>query len=604
MSTLQGKQQCVDSAESWRDQAHAGQGFMNLLEALERLNQPTAESALPLRVFLACGFTPLHLETFLAAHLRNLCPARRVELKSGLFGDLIGNLERLRPEEHDALAVVIEWPDLDSRLGVRILGGWQVEKLADILEAVNHSLARLENALRAIPPALPTYVCLPTLPLPPLFYTGTRQSSVFELSLRHSLASFAEAISLNRQLSVVSAQRLDSNSPARQRFDLRAEITQGFPYKTSHASELGRLFAELICPSEAKKGLITDLDDTLWAGLLGEVGVEGIRWHLEEHAQLHGLYQQFLASLASAGILIGAASKNEPALVDQALQRDDLLISKTNIFPIEAHWQPKSESVGRILKKWNVLAESVVFIDDSPMEVAEVQRVFPKMECIVFPKDDYPAFSELLTHLRGCFAKTAISKEDTLRLESIRASSLVEEPAGSGHGSLDDFLQQAKGRLRFDLSKSVEDTRAFELVNKTNQFNLNGKRYDAAAWAKLLGDSQTYLVTVSYEDKFGKLGRIAVLIGRLAEEKFFVESWVMSCRAFSRRIEFHCLRYIFEKFAAAEIVFDVQATNRNGPLLEFLKQMVDAPVEGSPHLSRSSFLEKTLKMPHHVEEVS
>src|SRR5271155_1405178 len=102
---------------------------MNLIDALERLKLPVAENARPLKVFLACGFTPLHLETFLAAHLRSLSPASRVELRSGLFDDLVGNLERLRPEEHDALALVIEWPDLDPRLGLRTLGGWQVEKL-------------------------------------------------------------------------------------------------------------------------------------------------------------------------------------------------------------------------------------------------------------------------------------------------------------------------------------------------------------------------------------------------------------------------------------------------------------------------------------------
>ena len=216
---------------------------MNLIDALERLKGPIAENARPLRVFLACGFTPLHLETFFAAHLHNLYPACRVELNSGLFGDLIGNLERLRPEEYDALAVVIEWPDLDSRLGLRILGGWQVEKLPDIVNSANHSLERLMRALQGISLALPTCICLPTLPLPPLFYTGTQQSSVFELNLRRNLAAFAEAISIGRQVSVVSGQRLDENSPLGKRFDLRTEITQGFPYKTFHASVIGELLA-------------------------------------------------------------------------------------------------------------------------------------------------------------------------------------------------------------------------------------------------------------------------------------------------------------------------------------------------------------------------
>jgi FkbH-like protein len=577
---------------------------VNLIDALERLKEPVSEEARPLRVFLACGFTPLHLETFLAAHLRNFCPACRVELRSGLFGDLVGNLERLRPEEEDALAVVIEWPDLDSRLGLRTLGGWQVEKLPDIVDSVHHSLERLTRALQGIPVAVPVCVCLPTLPLPPLFYTGTQQSSAFELNLRRNLASFAEAISTGRQVCVVSGQRLDENSPLEKRFDLRTEITQGFPYKTFHASVIGELLAELICRLEPKKGLITDLDDTLWAGILGEVGVEGIHWHLEQNAQVHGIYQQFLASLASAGILIAAASKNDAAFVEQAFDRNDLLLSKSSVFPLEAHWGRKSESVQHILKTWNVLAESVVFVDDSPMEVAEVKGAFPEMECLVFPKDDYAAFWAMLKHLRNRFAKTVISEEDSLRLQSIRNSGAFREPAGGERNSLDDFLQQVEARLTFALGKPVEDARAFELINKTNQFNLNGKRYDEAAWSKFLKDSGTCLVTVSYQDKFGTLGKIAVMIGRPTGKKFVVKSWVMSCRAFSRRIEYHCLQYLFEKFAADEIVFELQATSRNGPLMEFLQQLVDGPVEASPQLSRSSFLRKAPKMLHHVEEVS
>jgi FkbH-like protein len=571
---------------------------VNLIDALERLKDPVAENARPLRVYLACGFTPLHLETFLTAHLRNLCPARRVEVNSGLFGDLAGNLERLDAGEHDALAMAIEWPDLDSRLGLRSLGGWQVEKLADIVESVNLSLQRLSRALQEISLALPVCICLPTLPLPPLFYTVTQQSSIYELHLRRNLTSFAEAI--GHQVSVISEQHLDEKSPPGKRFDLRTEITQGFPFKTFHASVVGELMAELICRQQPRKGLITDLDDTLWAGILGEVGVQGIHWSLDQHAQIHGIYQQFLASLASAGILIATASKNDAALVEKAFERDDLLLPKASVFPIEARWWPKSKSVQCILKTWNVSAESVVFVDDSPMEVAEVQGAFPEMECLLFPKDDYSAFWQMLNHLRNRFAKTHISDEDRLRLQSIRNSAVSWEPAQGD--ALDDFLEQSDGRLTFALGKPAEDVRAFELFNKTNQFNLNGKRYDEVAWSRFLKDSETCLLTVSYQDKFGKLGKIAALTGRPAGKKFVVERWVMSCRAFSRRIEFHCLQYLFEKFAANEIAFEVQATSRNGPLMKFLLLLIDG--EMNSQLSQSSFLRKAPKMPHHVEEVS
>lgn len=575
---------------------------MNLIDALELLKEPVAENAPLLRVFLGCGFTPLHLETFLAAHLRVRYSACRVELKCGLFGDLVGNLERLRPQDYDALTVAMEWPDLDPRLGVRTLGGWQVETLSDIVSSADQSLDRLKRVLQRVSTTLPTRVCLPTLPLPPLFYTGTIQSSIFELNLRQKLASFAEAISAGNHLSVVSEQCLDLESPLDRRFDLRTEITQGFPYKTSHASLIARLLAELVGRREPKKGLITDLDDTLWAGILGEVGVEGIHWTLEENSQLHGIYQQLLASLASAGILIAVATKNDRALVDKAFDRTDLLLSRTSIFPMEAHWRRKSESVQSILRTWNVLEESVVFVDDSPMEVAEVQAAFPEMECIVFPKDNYHEFWKLLHHLRNSLAKSSISEEDSLRLQSIRSSSSFSQSDEGPHRSSDDFLFEAAGILTFSVDKTVDSTRAFELVNKTNQFNLNGKRHNEAAWSRLIEDSRTTMVTVSYEDKFGKLGKIAVLIGRTEGKRFIVQSWVMSCRAFSRRIEFHCVQYLFETFAIDDIVFEVQETGRNGPLLEFLHYYIEEPLGSYPELSRSWFLNKTPKMPHKISE--
>jgi FkbH-like protein len=568
---------------------------MNLVDALEQLKEPVAGNAPPLRVFLACGFTPLHLATFLAAHLRSVYPDRQAEVSHGLFGDLIGNLERLRPEEHDTLVVVIEWPDLDSRLGLRTLGGWQVEKLPDIINSVGQSLDRLSRVLQRICPTLPTYVCLPTLPLPPLFYTGIRQSSIFELNLRRALASFAEAISTRSHVPIVSDQLLNLKSPLDGRFNLRTEITQGFPYKTSHAAVMGELLAEIISCRKPKKGLITDLDGTLWAGILGDVGVDGIHWHLDQHSQLHGIYQQFLASLASAGILIAVASKNDAALVENAFERNDLLLPKSDIFPIEAHWGRKSESVRRILEKWNVLPDSV-------MEVAEVQSAFPQMECILFSGDDYAGFWDLLHHLRNSFAKGSVSEEDSLRLESIRASGSFSKYVEKETDSTDDFLLQSEGCLTFTLGKEAKEARAFELVNKTNQFNLNGRRYDEAAWSRFLRDSATSMVTISYEDRFGKLGRIAVLIGRAEKKRFILQTWVMSCRAFSRRIEFHCLQYLFERFGVDEILLEVQNTERNSPLREFLQRFSDGSTESGLQLSRSCFFSNAPGMPHKVTE--
>jgi FkbH-like protein len=135
------------------------------------------------------------------------------------------------------------------------------------------------------------------------------------------------------------------------------------------------------------------------------------------------------------------------------------------------------------------------------------------------------------------------------------------------------FLEQLDADISFSFSKSPLDPRALELVNKTNQFNLNGKRYTEAYWNRYLRDPASFLMLVSYRDKFGPLGKIAVIIGR-REKKLNIDAWVMSCRAFSRGIEYRCLEELFRKFDVEEIELDYSRTDRNMPLTDFLTELL------------------------------
>jgi FkbH-like protein len=575
---------------------------VNLIEALELSRKPVAVDAALLRIFLACGFTPLHLQSFLLAHLRQLFPDNRVEIKTGLYGDLPGTLERLEPASFDALTVPLEWSDLDSRLGIRVLGGWQVPDLSEIISSADLQLSRLERALKTVARSAPVVICLPTLPFPPLFYTPPHVNSAEKAKLLSAMAKFADSLSAEHGIRILDVQALDFVVPLSSRFDIKSEILTGFPYKLRFASTLAGLMASLLQIRSPKKGLITDLDDTVWLGILGEVGVEGVSWTLDQHSHIHGLYQQFLMSLASAGVLIGVASKNDPALVQEAFERKDLLLKRDRVFPFEVHWHRKSESVQRILKSWNIGPEAVIFVDDSPMEVAEVKAAFPTMECLVFKKDDHQSVWDLLVSLRLAFGKTAISKEDSIRLESLRHAAPFLDALDGGSPS-DDFLKRADSFISFEFTKKSKDGRAFELVNKTNQFNLNGKRFSESEWTKFLADPASFMVTASYQDKYGPLGKIAVLLGKVHGQKLKVHSWVMSCRAFSRRIEHHSLKQLFEKYDAEEIAFDFQSTQRNGPLQEFFAELISAPLQPDVKLSRASFLEKVPPLFHRVEEL-
>jgi len=207
-----------------------------------------------------------------------------------------------------------------------------------------------------------------------------------------------------------------------------------------------------------------------------------------------------------------------------------------------------------------------VFVDDNPLELEQVKSAYPTMECIQFREDD----ARFLTGLRDRFAKREIREEDRLRVESLRTGGAVLQAAGNP-ASLDALLAGAEARIVVRWGKQPPDARALELINKTNQFNLNGERFDEADWNAYLADSSTHLALVEYEDRFGKLGRIAVLAGREREGRFDLDIWVMSCRAFSRRIEYQCLKVLLGRWETVRLRF--VPTERNGPIRQFIGEV-------------------------------
>lgn len=545
---------------------------MKLREALQVVSDHEPESETCTSVLLACGFSPLHLARFLEARLCKRLPDSEIRMETGLFGDLQGTLDGANVEALDGIALVIEWEDLDPRLGLRRLGGWSPDDLGDILADVRQSLTMLGDILEEKAVRSPVALMPPTLPLPPVSYTPTWQEAEFEAELRGAVADLIRrAVGMSR-VRVTSRETLDHRSPSAERLDVNTTLHQGFPYSLSHADEVARFLTMALFPSPRKKGLVTDLDDTLWRGILGEVGPDGIAWELEAGAQHHGLYQQFLASLAEAGTFVAAASKNDPELVRRTFRERNLVLEEESVYPFEVHWEPKSGSISRIVEAWNIAPDSVVFVDDSPHELAEVRSEHPEITCFRFPTDDPSATFDLLSTLRDLFGTGDLNREDRIRVASVRQSEKMRSIREEGsRDRLDQFLGEIEGEITVE-DVETTDERAFTLLNKTNQFNLNGERLSEAEWIDLLGRSNGFAWIVSYRDKFGPLGRIAVLAGIHAEGELTVDRWAMSCRAFSRRIEHQCLQSLFEFFGVDEVTLRFRRTDRNGPLRQFLTE--------------------------------
>ena len=571
---------------------------MNITEAL-KIQQRTPADATPFPVQLVCGFTPLHLQTLLSGHLQQRLPDRRVTIVTGVYGDVTGTLEASSRKAQQAIAIVLEWQDLDARLGYRGAGKWGLAQVSDILTGAQSMLDRIAIAIDGITAGIPVACSLPTLPLPPIFHTPGWQMAEAELALEAAVLQFASRILGRKTLGLVNSRRLGEDSPSSSRLDLKSDLVNGLPYTVAHADAVASALARLISPPPAKKGLITDLDDTLWHGLVGEIGPENVRWDLDSHQQLHGLYQKTLATLAEEGVLVGIASKNDPRIACQALERPDILLPAERVFPVEVHWEAKSGSVGRILQAWNIGADSVVFVDDSPMELAEVAAAHPGIECLHYPGNDAAAGFALLRRLRDLFGRPRLSEEDALRADSLRKGATFQRMASSP-ATADAFLQQAEAVISIDSDPAAHDPRALELVNKTNQFNLNGRRYVEADWRQRLSQTGAVLSVVSYQDKFGQLGKIAVLQGRQDGESLHIATWVMSCRAFSRRVEHQCLKNLFEQYGATKIVLEFSPTAKNGPLQDFFATILGERPDGPFDVTRAQFEQSCPSLYHRV----
>lgn len=577
---------------------------MKLAEALKTVQTGPSAGAEKFTVYLACGIFPLHLTTFLAAHLTRRLPDRAIEIQTGLYGDLPGNLVQLQKSSTHAGAVVLEWSDLDPRLGLRRLGGWGPNVLPDVQATVQHNASQLLQLLASAAQSNSLALCLPTIPLPPISYQPGEQFGLDNLQLEKTLSDFALKAGEIPRVKIVNRQRLDAISAFSERLDVKSELSTGFPYRTAHASKVAELLAGLIHPRPPKKGLITDLDDTLWRGLLGEEGVEGISWELDRRSHIHALYQQLLGALSESGVLVGVASKNDPDLVTEALARQDLILPADRLFPVDVNWGPKSLSISRILGAWNINADAVVFVDDSPLELAEVKSIYPEMECLRFTSADEQSAYELLERLRDLFGKAAILEEDVIRVSSLRNSRQFQQSAHSESAlPLEGFLAQVEAELTLSPVSSSGELRAIELVNKTNQFNLNGRRLNDAEFQTALNRRDAVSLLVSYRDKYGPLGKIAVLLGQIESSVLKVDTWVMSCRAFSRYIEHRCLEYLFESLDVSEIVLDFRPTPRNGPVREFLSQLGDTELAEPFRIQRETFMSRKPKLSHTINEV-
>ncbi len=350
---------------------------------------------------------------------------------------------------------------------------------------------------------------------------------------------------------------------------LKNFISNGCPFDNLCLDETAKeiLLALNISNNEAKKIIITDLDETFWKGVLGEDGLDGISAETDPSSHIHFVYQGYLKILKERGILLAICSKNDLDLVEEALRTKPFLVKHEDFVAIKASYERKSIMIRELSKELNLGLEHFVFIDDNPVEVNEILEYLPEVDTFLFPKD-LNGLNKIFTELEVKVATSKITAEDKNRTKMYKNVVQTSHDLKNEIIDLSDYLQSLKMQVTIHDRSEDDNQRAIQLINKTNQFNLNGIRRDEKEVLEIIKNGGN-LFSASLSDKNGEHGEV---ISILIDSTNTALSFVMSCRVFQRDLEYYFLRYLLKNVTPKlKIIFE--STERNKPASMFINKI-------------------------------
>lgn len=325
---------------------------------------------------------------------------------------------------------------------------------------------------------------------------------------------------------------------------------------------------------QSRKLVIVDLDDTLWGGVVGDVGWENLLLGGHHYAgEAYVGFQRALKALTHRGVLLGIASKNEEAVALEAIQRHPEMVLRIEDFAgWKINWRDKAENIAELTSSLNLGLPSVVFIDDNPAERARVREALPEVLVPEWPED--PCLAESALHGLCCFNPPAITAEDTRRTEMYRSERQRE---GLKHrvSSVEEWLRSLDVTIKVERLDEANLHRTAQLLNKTNQMNLTTRRMTESelwAWAS---EAHRRLWVFRVSDRFGDSGLTGIVSLEVREQTAFIVDFVLSCRVMGRNVEEVMVHTVVEHARALgleRVYAQYLPTSKNKPCLDFWKR--------------------------------
>lgn len=477
---------------------------------------------------------------------------------------------------------------LDARVVLdKLPSPWSVQDLADVLDA---ELGLLEGLVARFGATARGTLVLNTLPLPHSLtaqLVDLRSRARAGALWREANARLLLLVEEHPRLVVLDLEAVndavrDRPTVADTRLSLYAKAHLSPETLGAYAREAGHL-ARMIT-GRLRKCLVLDLDNTVWGGVLGDDGPEGIEVADTYRGEAFRAFQRVARQIASQGVLLAAVSKNDLEPVREVLRgHPGMTLREDDFVRVVANWRPKHENLRELAADLNIGVDSFVFVDDSPYERGLVRRELP--EVAVVDVDEEPALHGERLLREGWFTVRELTGEDLRRPERYR-DELVRRDFLNDFDSLDDYLRELGVTVRLAAVGEREVARISQITLRTNQFNMTGRRLqpeDVRAWC---ADPVRLPLAVHASDRFGDNGVVGAVFLRFEGRTAVLDNFLLSCRVFSRGIEQSCLsavlRYAKDR-GAREVTGSFVPTAKNGKVADFYERSGFVALDAGPH---------------------
>lgn len=322
-----------------------------------------------------------------------------------------------------------------------------------------------------------------------------------------------------------------------------------------------------------KKCLVLDLDNTLWAGILGEDGIEGISFDGDYPGKAFAHWQDGLKQLKQSGVMLAICSKNNESDVHELwTKRTDIILKEEDFVAKRINWQDKATNIQSIAEELNIGLDSIVFVDDNPTERELVRQLLPMVEVPEWSSNPYDLpllYNNLIEHY---FMVYSITEEDKNKTEQYHQNALRQQQQ-SQFASFEDFVRSLNIELTIQPINDVTHKRVAQMTQKTNQFNLTTKRYTEDDIQRLI-DKGARIYTLSVADKFGDNGITGCMILLPNEAEWVIDTLLLSCRILGKGIEYAFVKHVLSMLDVnVTLKAAYYPTEKNGQVAEFYDRL-------------------------------